>query len=104
MEAITTNLEKAVILGICFSEYNDGHDVENMSPWVFSVTAQDPDTKEELTRNQVGGVISSLVKKGIVLVADYGKSNRTEDSYLYFTHEAVPFVQGLYDEHREAAK
>ena len=67
---VLTELEKDVILAIVNSEYSDSPG----SPiWSWSVA----DNTKITNINQVSGVISSLVKKGLVISSEYDIKDNT---------------------------
>jgi hypothetical protein len=64
----TTELEKRVLRGIAGSDYFDGY-LETKAVWTFSIWTSD------VRPEQRSGVVSSLVKKGIVTVETYEHDN-----------------------------
>lgn len=71
-----TELEKKMLLAIPESDFAPGYfdeapAVDDMNTWTFDV----------VTNNQDKGVVSSLVKKGLVIVQDSG----SDESVIFFT-------------------
>lgn len=72
-----TELEKDVITAIVENEYVD---IPGDSVWTWIIDSEAKITKTE----QISGVVSSLVKKGLVVSIDAGK-----DSTVQLTEEGV---------------
>ena len=67
-----TDNERAVLLAICASNYNDAETVVDHMVWTFSVTDELP---AELAGKTYSGIVSSLNKKGLALSEDYETPN-----------------------------
>jgi len=80
-----TDLEKDVLDGIYRSEYTDGGTTANI--WTWSVNARI--TK----KNQLSGVVSSLVKKGIVTVG--GDGTKDNDNTIDVTALGIEVARDL---------
>lgn len=79
-----TELEKDVIIAITENEYSD---VPGDPVWSWSVA----DNTKIANINQVSGVISSLVKKGLVVSSEYDK----KDSTVELTDAGVKAYHGI---------
>lgn len=78
-----TELEKDVLLhGFGDSNYN-GQGNENGCPWSWSIA----DKCKVAKKNQVPGVISSLVKKGIMSSWDYEGDGNPDDEVVALTEK-----------------
>jgi len=72
-----TELEKDVIVAITENEYSD---VPGDPVWSFSIDYNTKITK----KNQISGVVSSLVKKGLVVSQGWDK-----DDVVYLTKKGI---------------
>ena len=78
-----TELEKDVIIAIAENEYSD---VPGNPVWSWAIDYETKITKKE----QVSGVVSSLVKKGLAKCYDEGK-----DSTVHLTDAGVKTYHGI---------
>lgn len=88
-----TELEKDVLDGMYRSEYNGGG--IRFAIWAWSIRARNTKT------NQLSGVVSSLVKKGIVTTG--GNGTKDDDNTIDITELGIEVARslGFFMEHTE---
>jgi len=92
---VLTDKEKIYLKAIPLSDYNDGDQwKDGGGVWCFSVT----DQITEYTPQQAKGVMSSLVKKGLINIMDYEGGGRPEDMCVGLTLEGVQALKNLLEE------
>lgn len=79
--------ELAVLKGARVNNFCDAGDKDDGSPWVFAVIEY-----SKLDEKVARGVLSSLVKKGLVEIYDAEGRNKANDMYLIFTDKAFDLV------------
>jgi hypothetical protein len=87
-----TPLETAALSAIICSEYRSCPDLDE-PVWTFSVV--DALGRENgMSEQAAGGVISSLVKKGLAKVQDPDPRDRDGDSIIWLTDEGISAAAG----------
>lgn len=79
-----TEMEIEILKGIIYSDYNDERSVDSY-PWTFSVIS-----KSGIEEKKARGVLSSLIKKGLIEVYDWDSDSVTE-----LTDEGKDIVNNL---------
>ena len=88
-----TESEQKVMTVCSETEYS------STNPWSFAVREA-----SGLHIGSYGGVVASLVKKGLCIISDYGSMGRSMDMVFYLTQEGLKVNLALHERNNTQAR